>query len=436
MGIVEVRVHGVSGTSPDQLLDDPHPRLITGDALSGFYRPRAGRQPDDRTDHEAYAWGGLTSGSPWRALWVLLAPFAMVNAAASMHRTRARVARPLTRLLALSLTATLVLSTYVLSADLFAWQCGSDTACIERHSYTRFLGWEWLDSPGRRLVVALLLPIAVVCLLWALGRATWQRAEAYVPEPTVMPRVVQTPFDHPQLWDGRARGIFLRHIHISGATATLAALLSYALRETTGSMGFELVVAVVLLVVIVALAIPEVPAHVDHRRQIASWVVLALSWLTLGRVLLFAWTEPTMHSPLPEQLPGTDRTVTYLFVAQLVAILALLAFSRWPAAAVSFVALSLGAAFGAGLVIGVGVLLGDLGTRELRLPLGVSWAARVAALLAAFVAFLVLVYAAVLTARRFGGRPPLPPLERARLAARRTDRVPVYTAVVMAVLVP
>ena len=140
MGVVEVRVHGVSGTSPDQMLDDPHPRLITGDRLSGFYRPRAGREPDDRTEQEAYAWGGLTSGSPWRALWVLLLPFALINTAASMHRTRAHVARPLTRLLALSLTATLVLSIYVLSADLVAWQCGSEVACIERHSYTRWLG--------------------------------------------------------------------------------------------------------------------------------------------------------------------------------------------------------------------------------------------------------------------------------------------------------
>ena len=251
-----------------------------------------------------------------------------------------------------------------------------------------------------------------------------------------MPRVMQTPFDHPQLWDGRARGIFLRHLHVGGAVATLGALFAFALRETTGSMGFELVVAVVLLAVIVVLAIPEVPARVDRRRNTVAWIVLALAWLLLLRVLLFAWSEPTMRVPLPQQLPGSDRTVTYLFVAQLIAILALLVVSRWTAAAVSFVALSLGAAFGAGIVIGVGLLLGDVGTRELRLPLGVSWAARVAAMLAMFVAFLLLVFAVVLTARRFGGRPPLPPLERARRAARRTDKVPAYTAVVMAVLVP
>jgi hypothetical protein len=48
----------------------------------------------------------------------------------------------------------------------------------------------------------------------------------------------------------------------------------------------------------------------------------------------------------------------------------------------------------------------------------------------------LVVYAAVLTARRFAGVPPLPPLERARRAARRTDRVPLYTAVVMSILVP
>src|SRR5690606_4760388 len=82
--VVELRVHGVSGTSPEELLGDPHPRPAPpgGDRgrrgrrpLTGFYRPAAG------TSLEGYAWGGLTSGRGLRALWLLLLPLALANVA-------------------------------------------------------------------------------------------------------------------------------------------------------------------------------------------------------------------------------------------------------------------------------------------------------------------------------------------------------------------
>src|SRR6476620_9934488 len=127
-GTIELRVHGVSGTTPEALLDRPLVEQVAGDAIAGFYRPRLLEERlDDAPDRhaprqpaapllEGYNWGGLTSGSPSRALWLLLLPFTLINIA---PRGRPDVARDdgltswiwrLARLLALSLTLLLVVA--------------------------------------------------------------------------------------------------------------------------------------------------------------------------------------------------------------------------------------------------------------------------------------------------------------------------------------
>jgi hypothetical protein len=85
-GVTELRLHGVGGTPPESLLDDPHLRLVSGDKDAGFYRP-ARRQEEWPVwrQREALSWGGLTSGSALRALWLLLLPFTLINLAGWMH---------------------------------------------------------------------------------------------------------------------------------------------------------------------------------------------------------------------------------------------------------------------------------------------------------------------------------------------------------------
>src|SRR5690349_1337952 len=90
---IELRVHGVSGTPPESLLDRPLVTQVGGDAIAGFYRPRLHEErTDDRPTPfaparpkapgmEGYNWGGLTSGSPGRALWLFLLPFTLINIA-------------------------------------------------------------------------------------------------------------------------------------------------------------------------------------------------------------------------------------------------------------------------------------------------------------------------------------------------------------------
>src|ERR1700681_251788 len=85
-GRTELRIHGVGGTSPQELLDHAHPVQVAGDPTSGFFRrwdPDA-LGPEHATNGrhvEGFSWGGMTSGSARRALWLLLAPFLLVNAA-------------------------------------------------------------------------------------------------------------------------------------------------------------------------------------------------------------------------------------------------------------------------------------------------------------------------------------------------------------------
>src|SRR5690606_18389328 len=82
---VELRVHGVGGTPPEEILDVPATRLVAGDESAGFFRPY-GTEDGAEVRREAYSWGGLTSASRLRALWVLLFPFAIANLAGWMLR--------------------------------------------------------------------------------------------------------------------------------------------------------------------------------------------------------------------------------------------------------------------------------------------------------------------------------------------------------------
>ena len=191
--LVELRIHGVSGTPPESMLDARFVALRAGDATTGFYAPDPdvpvpGESEGDRPRSlEGYSWRGLTSGSPFQALWVFLAPFALANTAAAMRppvagdsrwRLVARLHAALVRLFALSLGLTLVMAAYIAAIDQLAWQCGDNPACIGRHSLTKFLGWSWLASPPRRVAVSLALPLAVILTLWFLARRSWNARAA------------------------------------------------------------------------------------------------------------------------------------------------------------------------------------------------------------------------------------------------------------------
>jgi hypothetical protein len=252
-GCTELRIHGVSGTPPEAILDHPHPRQVAGDGLSGFYRRWwPGGHPtgddadvEDRRRREAYSWGGLTSGNASRALWLLLLPFMLVNFAFWMTPRPARpdagdprrkASAGCQRLLALSLTGSLVLSAVGVAMDLLGWQCGRPGAgCVARHGWLSFLTWSWLLPAHRQLAVTSLLPAAVVGLLWFLGRSTWlSHEQTPVPSrqpPGAGPEEPESAGAGPVLledrstWNGGIPVVRLRAGHVAAAFSVVGVLL-------------------------------------------------------------------------------------------------------------------------------------------------------------------------------------------------------------------
>ncbi len=106
--INEVRVHGVSGTPPrDMLYTDPVPRL-DGDHFARIFRKRPSidhRHGSGRPyNTEAFHWGSLTTGHWLTSVWILLAPFAFANVAGWMASRRSASHRSIIRLAGLALT--------------------------------------------------------------------------------------------------------------------------------------------------------------------------------------------------------------------------------------------------------------------------------------------------------------------------------------------
>ncbi|MGD1221760.1 hypothetical protein AB9Q10_25450 [Streptomyces krungchingensis] len=241
---LELLVHGVGGTTPEVMLNDPRTVRVTGDETAAVYRrvddADAERRPDEHRDgpvREAYVWCNLTSGNGTRALWLLLLPFMVVNLAhwmrpATRGRTRTvRLYGLLVRLAALSLTVLLVAAVCEVALDLTAWQCAGTRACAREHTWLGFLsptvsGGGWWSQPGRRLALAGLVPAALTGLLWYLSHRTWSAYESHRPmSRTAEPaeETGRTGLGRPGFWYGRRLVARLRAAHTAAGFLTVAA---------------------------------------------------------------------------------------------------------------------------------------------------------------------------------------------------------------------
>ena len=328
-GVTELRIHGVSGTPPSETLNDPQVICVSGDSTAGFFRrvwlggpppatladadvPAAGDRAAFR--REAYSWGGLTSGSGSRALWMLLLPFMLANLAFWMYPearpSEPRLRRPrdssaaLQRLFSLSLTVTLILVAVNLSTDLVGWQCGGSSACLASHGFLHFLSMSFFQPPGHRLAVATLVPLAVVALLWVLGNKSWNNYERIqVPRANsgVADRFSPPPIGERKMWNGAKPVRKLRSLHVSTGFATAGIFLLAPLASNRSGWGVVIIVLLVLLLAIVAgavlvLLVPRLWRRTDpgtqetpqsegmlRSRGIDQWTLLP--WLTLVLVI-------------------------------------------------------------------------------------------------------------------------------------------------------
>lgn len=336
---LELLVHGVGGTTPEEMLNDPRTVRITGDRTAAVFRRIDDADAEDHPEEhrgkpvpEAYVWCNLTSGNGSRALWLLLLPFMVVNLAHWMRPTtrgRRRAVRLyglLVRLAGLTLTVLLVAAACEVALDLTAWQCAGTPACAEDHAWLGFLSPEvsgegWWSQPGRRLAVASLVPAALTGLLWYLSHRTWSAYESQKPmnrraDPDDDALTDRTALGRPGFWYGRRLVARLRAAHTAAGFLTVAAAVSTsaarhdrgpggsALLEGLGWLVNALLVAGAVVVVWVVCRRgrsenrldKELDRNLVRRLPLASIVVLVLATLYAG------WSRPGWQAQ--GRLPG------------------------------------------------------------------------------------------------------------------------------------
>jgi hypothetical protein len=371
-GVTELRLHGVGGTVPQDLLADDAPQQVSGDRIAGFYRTadRAGRHV------EAYSWGGLTSRSASRVLWLLLLPFTLANLAgwmcpAAVHRSRwaFRVHRAAVRWAALAGTVNLLVLVAVVGVDLLGYQCGGQDGCAGRWWPLRPLRHAALAGyPGRRMLVGVVLPLAVVVLLTVLTLRSISRYESVRPPGEHrMPghRRVRRPsarsaaqpgrgLAHPDFWDGRRSALHLGCLHVATGVAVLALLLTGAVRGAARAAGAPVDgrwwATLAVLTGVVTVVGAAVAATLDGTPGAVPLGLLVTGAASVGCAVVLAGVQPA-YRQVPAGLPGTrqavDATLLAVTGSLLVVLLVSLLGGRRPGTfrfAGPFVVLAVGAA--------------------------------------------------------------------------------------------
>jgi hypothetical protein len=325
-GVTELRVHGVGGTTPAALLGDLSPQQVAGNGISGFYRTA-----DARGRHvEAYSWGGFTSRSATRVLWLLLLPFLLANLAGWMCDARVARSRRLgwchraaVRIAALGVTLNVVLLLAATSMDVVGYQCGAQPTC-RVHWYLLPLRWSFVGGhPARRVLFGAVLPLLLIAVLAVVSARSRRRYESVLP-PTrfgappspghASAAALPAGLADPDFWDGAPAARRLGRLHLAGALALVALLVVHTVRTSAASAGAlrwggvsvpaYALAGLVLVGVLVGLS--------TERGQAVAAALLGAGF---GAVLLaagLAWAQPAWASP-PGELPGIRNAMNASF---------------------------------------------------------------------------------------------------------------------------
>ncbi len=344
--VVELRVHGVSGGQAEELLDVEPAVRVGGDDLAGFFRWRRKHDTEVVRDvpREIFAWGNLTSGRSSRALWLLLLPFMLVNVAYWMRPGR-RGARPPSRLyrwadhaygisvrlLALSLTALLVLAGAGIGMDLIAWQCaGYGEQCAQLRPWLGVVSapGAFLAEPGRALLIGALLPLAIVVGLWRLSRRTSSVYDVEISMADAAPSAA-APLSDPAFWRNSETMARLRSAHIGVAIIVVTALLltPTVLHDLPDSAAPGAVLAGLLGLTFVgttaSVLIPGTDPRWNRRADVICRVLRDSALLLLGAsVIYLLWPRPDWTAE--GRLPGYAVGLNALLAVQCALVLLLL----------------------------------------------------------------------------------------------------------------
>ena len=371
-GVTELRVHGVGGTPPDAILGDLAPEQVSGDGIAGFYRSsdhRAGgldRAAGADVDRhvEVYSWGGLTSQSKVRVLWLALLPFLFGNLAGWMCSVRTRESAwrfRLHRLAAglggLALTVNAALIAVMISADVNAYQ--TTRAGIARHQWWLApLGWHFVAGyPARQVTLGVLVPVLFVLALTWLASKTW-RYEAVRPPYKVEPEpkkrkparkitaaALKKGLADDEFWDGEGSVRLVTWLHLAVILGFLAIVLGVTTKAltVTGSphvvalgwiaigLGGVTVALGVGYICLDALGTPPKDAPDGSRTAVSALADKLRGWMVYllvpGAAALiaagvFAWLQPGGPTPRAAELPGMAGVIgwTTLAIAVVVAV--------------------------------------------------------------------------------------------------------------------
>jgi len=317
-GDVEIRVHGVSGTPPEELLDRTAAERVSGDRIAGFYRPAA---PDQRRDVprgadsdsgsrdavekapwlEGYSWGGWTSGAKSRALWLVLAPFALVNVAPRMlppdrgdptapppRRSIRLTVAGLIRILAASLTITLVLGVAAPSLTTVARRCIAGATTANPCSGLPKVVTDLLArlTPAAAMGLLTVVPLALVGVLWLLSRSSAHRYETGAMRPRDgRPDDEAMPLTRPDLWHVGVAGRRLRVLHVQLGVLTVTSVLAWLFPQS-GLRTAAVVVGAAGLVAAAGLAAVRLAADRDEPRRSRITGGVPLLWLGVAASVL------------------------------------------------------------------------------------------------------------------------------------------------------
>jgi len=346
----ELRIHGVGGSSPEQMLEQAETVQVGGDDTAQFLRRVVVRtRPTVRWPLEGYWWGGLTSRAPTRAFWAFLIPLTLCNLASWMlpapshspktrHRWAGEVLSPVMRLAGYALTLLLAASLATASIDVFGWQCDK-APTMPKHGrcspFDRAPGWlkgVMPEASGPRLVIFALIPVLVLALIGYACHRTLRSYERWT-MPSSLPGDQNEDQAQPPQWPLTVSGFWhgLRPVrrqqllHLAGAAALLSLYLALVPTSHPGWREFAVVVTAVLLAPpAVMLCFPQAgrpgvnphdpnPADMKWGRNPADmrwgsfdgWctVSLAVSVVALVTLLLARiWWRPI--TPAPPKPPG------------------------------------------------------------------------------------------------------------------------------------
>lgn len=247
-GLTELRIHGAGATPISEMLDSPVYVRVAGDDTAGFYRvPDSDRikDPDEgdprRAAHdltgpdgepgqvEAYYWGKFSSGGGWRAFWILLLPFALVNVAGWFAPRRSGFARSLVRLFGLLTSVALVYWVSSITVGILA-ECGPGSLCAERKFYLRVADFApFVDRPSRLAIIGLVLGWIVCAALWfGPGRRSADTNELFTPktdpkEERNLGSESLLSLDGERLWHSEQASRWLSGAHVLAMLSALSA---------------------------------------------------------------------------------------------------------------------------------------------------------------------------------------------------------------------